>query len=67
MRIMPLNKNELSDFNWGFTTFGILHMNGKYYFEVFICPKSLVQKKMMIIVQFQNFQHKATQFSGLNF
>ena len=42
-------------------------MNGKYYFEVFVCPKSLVQKKMMIIVQFQNFQHKAPQFSGLNF
>ena len=45
---MTENKTGFCDLNWTFATLGTLHSNGKYYFEVLMCPKSVVQEKILL-------------------
>ena len=51
MRIMAENRNEFSDFNWGFATLGTLLKNGEYYFEALICTKVLFNRIFCFVIE----------------
>ena len=42
-------------FSWGFAVLGILRYNGKLYFQVLICPKSVIIRFSFEIVHYSKF------------